>query len=101
MKKLITYDHHTRKPTMAATFTLKKGKVEIDPPDAPKKHNMLKKLVGKGNKLVTPGDGKEYYDALSRLRGTFYEVIDDGKGDKDGEDDKEDESYDKRDKKKD
>jgi hypothetical protein len=74
-KRLVQYDPNTHKPTTVCTFTLKGDKVILDPPDAAKTHNMLKSLVAKGNKLVKPEDGKEYYDALSRLRGTYYEVL--------------------------
>jgi hypothetical protein len=78
-KKLVQYNPDTLKPTVVATFELVDGVVKISPPDAVRVHNMLSSLVANGHRCVRPEHGRVYYDALSRLRGTFYEVFDDGK----------------------
>lgn len=72
-KQLVWYDPDTHKPSVWATITLDGDKVVFEPKDAPKMHTMLKSMVV-GGRIVKPTDGPEYFEALDRLRGTYYEV---------------------------
>lgn len=73
MKKLVMFDPETHKATTLAKIKMVGGKVVFEPKDAPKEHTMLKSIPVKG-KLLVPADGKEYFKALDRLRGTYYAV---------------------------
>ncbi len=72
MKKLFEY-MPGKKPRLLATIKLEGNKVVFDPTDAPTKHTMLKTVVVK-NKQVKPEAGKEYYEGLDTIHGTYYGI---------------------------
>jgi hypothetical protein len=73
MKQLVILDPETyKRDRVLCTFELVDDKVVVEPAEALQRPHIAK--VAFGSQLLTPADGKAYYDALSSLRGSYYFV---------------------------
>jgi hypothetical protein len=74
MKRLVQVDPETYKPAgVVCTFELVGDKVEVVPADGLDRWRNVAELV-LGSEILTPSDGKAYYDALGSIRGSYFFV---------------------------
>jgi hypothetical protein len=75
VKRLIELDPESYEPLRTVcTFELVGDRVIVRPETALEK-SYIRTIVS-GARLLTPDDGRAYYDALVRLRGSYYYVED-------------------------